>query len=171
MCLCQRVHSDNLCVYDLYLLCVWGGFQGAAVVLWVHHGHLGAAVVQHLLHAVDAAALAACADRGARDGVVASQAVHLTAGCLAILQQNIQTITFKNTNIYSRVSSNRYRLLQKSMFKEVTSIQGNIRIMLNCLLTLHLPVCVWVSFLCYWTSVSLRSIQIRWPLDCVYMIH
>lgn len=62
-----------------------GGFQGAAVVLGVHHGHVRAAVVQHLLNAVHAAALAAGADRGAGDGVVAAQAVHLTAGCLAVL--------------------------------------------------------------------------------------
>lgn len=71
--------------HDLYLLGVWGGVQGAAVVLWVHHGHVGAAVIRHLLYAVHAAALAARADRGAGDGVVAAQAVHLTAGCLAVL--------------------------------------------------------------------------------------
>ena len=47
---------------DLYLLCVRGGFQGAAVVLRVHHGHVGAAVFQHLLYAGHAAALAARAD-------------------------------------------------------------------------------------------------------------
>lgn len=64
-----------------------GRFQGAAVVLGVHHGHIGAAVVQHLLHAVHTAALAACADRGAGDGVIASQAVHLTTGCLTVLQR------------------------------------------------------------------------------------
>lgn len=41
-----------------------GGVQ--AVVGWVHHGHVGAAVhVQHLLHAVDAAALATSAEGGA----------------------------------------------------------------------------------------------------------
>lgn len=74
---------------DLYLLGVWGGVQGAAVVLGVHHGHVRAAVVQYLLHAVHTAALAARADRGAGDGVVAAQAVHLTAGCLAVLQVNI----------------------------------------------------------------------------------
>lgn len=71
---------------DIYLLGVRGGLQGAVVVRRVHHGHVGAAVVQHLLHAVDAAALAARADRGAGDGVVAAQAVHLTAGRLAVLQ-------------------------------------------------------------------------------------
>lgn len=43
--------------FDLYLFDVSGGLQ--AVVGRVHHGHVGAAVhVQHLLHAVDAAALA-----------------------------------------------------------------------------------------------------------------
>lgn len=57
-----------------------------AVVLGVHRGHFGAAVIQHLLHAVDAAALAAGAHRGAGDGVIAPQAVHLTASCLAVLQ-------------------------------------------------------------------------------------
>lgn len=46
----------------IYLLGVRGRFQGAAIVLGVHHGHVRAAVVQHLLHAVHAAALAACAD-------------------------------------------------------------------------------------------------------------
>lgn len=70
---------------DLYLLCVRGGVQGAAVVLGVHHGHVGAAVIQHLLHAVHTAALAARADRGAGDGVVTAQAVHLAAGCLTVL--------------------------------------------------------------------------------------
>lgn len=68
-----------------YLLGVRGGLQGAAVVLGVHHGHVRAAVVQHLLNAVHAAALTAGADRGAGDGVVTAQAVHLTAGCLAVL--------------------------------------------------------------------------------------
>ena len=76
---------------DIYLLGVRGGVQGAAVVLRVHHGHVRAAVVQHLLHAVDAAALAARADRGAGDGVVAAQAVHLTAGRLAVLQVDVHT--------------------------------------------------------------------------------
>lgn len=60
-----------------------GGLQ--TVVLGVHHGHVRAAVVQHLLHAVHAAALAACADGGAGDGVVAAQAVHLAAGRLTVL--------------------------------------------------------------------------------------
>lgn len=70
---------------DLYLLDVGGGVQ--AVVGWVHQGHVRATVhVQHLLHAVDAAALAAGAERGAGHRVVATQAVHLAAGCLAILQ-------------------------------------------------------------------------------------
>lgn len=68
---------------ELYLLGVGGGLQ--TVVLGVHHGHVGAAVVQHLLHAVHAAALAACADGGAGDGVVAAQAVHLAAGRLTVL--------------------------------------------------------------------------------------
>lgn len=72
---------------ELYLLGVWGGFQGAAVVLGVHHGHVRAAVIQHLLHAVHTAALAARADWGAGDGVVAAKAVHLTAGCLAVLHE------------------------------------------------------------------------------------
>lgn len=72
---------------ELYLLGVRRGFQGAAVVLGVHHGHVGTAVVQHLLHAVHAAALAACADWGAGDGVVAAQAVHLAASCLAVLYE------------------------------------------------------------------------------------
>lgn len=86
---------------DLYLLCVRGGVQGAAAVfLGVHHGHVGAAVV-HLLHAVHAAALAARADRGAGYGVVAAQTVHLTAGCLAVLQANIQKKkTFINTRLH-----------------------------------------------------------------------
>lgn len=70
----------------IYLLGVRGRFQGAAIVLGVHHGHVRAAVVQHLLHAVHAAALAACADRGTGDWLVAPQAVHLTTGCLAVLQ-------------------------------------------------------------------------------------
>lgn len=65
-----------------------GGIQGAVVVLVVHHGHVGAAVVQHLLHAVHAAALAARAHRGAGDGVIAAQAIHLTAGCLAVLEMD-----------------------------------------------------------------------------------
>lgn len=85
----------------IYLLGVRGRFQGAAEVRGVHHGHVRAAVVQHLLHAVHAAALAACADGGAGDGVIASQAVHLTAGSLAVLQQ-INTEFFKkkkSTNV------------------------------------------------------------------------
>lgn len=49
-------------VLVIYLLGVRGRFQGAAIVLGVHHGHVRAAVVQHLRHAVHAAALAACAD-------------------------------------------------------------------------------------------------------------
>lgn len=72
---------------DLYLLDVGGGVQ--AVVGWVHHGHVRAAVhVQHLLHAVDAAALAAGAEGGAGHRVVAAQAVHLAAGRLAILHHH-----------------------------------------------------------------------------------
>lgn len=71
---------------NFYLLGVWGGVQGAAVVLGMHHGHIRATVIQHLLHAVHAAALATRADRGAGNRVVAAQAVHLTAGCLAVLQ-------------------------------------------------------------------------------------
>lgn len=71
----------------LYLLDVGGGLQ--AVVGWVHHGHVRAAVhVQHLLHAVDAAALAAGAEGGAGHRVVAAQAVHLAAGRLAILHHH-----------------------------------------------------------------------------------
>lgn len=71
------------------------GVQGAAVVLGVHHGHVGAAVVQHLLHAVYAAALAARADRGAGDRVVAAQAVHLAAGCFTVLHgRHFQTNTY-----------------------------------------------------------------------------
>lgn len=81
---------------DLYLFGVRGGVQGAAVVLGVHHGHVGAAVI-HLLHAVHAAALAACADRGAGDGVVAAQAVHLTAGCLTVLKASIHKHIHKHT--------------------------------------------------------------------------
>lgn len=48
--------------FDLYLFGVCRGLQCAAVVLGVHHGHVGAAVIQHLLDAVHAAALATCAD-------------------------------------------------------------------------------------------------------------
>lgn len=85
------------------------GLQGAAVVLRVHHGHVGAAVVQHLLHAVDAAALAARADRGAGDGVVAAQAVHLAAGRLAVLHRptsHKQDKTNKNTLIKTCTTTN-----------------------------------------------------------------
>ncbi len=76
---------------ELYLFDVRGGFQGAAIVLGVHHGHVRAAVVD-LLHAVHTAALAACADRGAGDRVVAAQAVHLTTGRLTVLQVISHTI-------------------------------------------------------------------------------
>jgi len=65
------------------LLGVRAGLQ-RAVVQRLRGRHVGEAVVQHLLHAAHAAALAA--HRGAGDGVVAAQAVHLTAGGLAVLQ-------------------------------------------------------------------------------------
>lgn len=74
-------------VFRRHLLGERGRVQVAAVVLRVHHGHVGAVVLQHLLHAVDAAALAAGADRRAGDGVVAAQAVHLAAGRLAVLKK------------------------------------------------------------------------------------
>lgn len=73
-------------LWVLHLLGVRRRVQVAAVVLRVHHGHVGAVVLQHLLHAVDAAALAAGADRRAGDGVVAAQAVHLTASRLTVLK-------------------------------------------------------------------------------------
>lgn len=62
---CMSCHLPQLIcpkfILVVYLLGVRGRFQGAAIVLGVHHGHVRAAVV-HLLHAVHAAALAACAD-------------------------------------------------------------------------------------------------------------
>lgn len=67
---------------DLFGVC---GRLQCAVVGGGHHWQVGA-LFQDLLDAVDAAALAARADRGAGDGVVAAQAVHLTAGLLAILE-------------------------------------------------------------------------------------
>lgn len=100
---------------ELYLLGVGGGLQ--TVVLGVHHGHVGAAVVQHLLHAVHAAALAACADGGAGDGVVAAQAVHLAAGRLAVLHaintQNeikLQTQETQSLSLMLYISSKRIKV-------------------------------------------------------------
>lgn len=89
-----------------------GGLQ--TVVLGVHHGHVGAAVVQHLLHAVHAAALAACADGGAGDGVVAAQTVHLAAGRLTVLHaintQNEIKLQTQETLPNAFVSSKRIRV-------------------------------------------------------------
>lgn len=76
--------------FDLYLFDMSGGVQ--AVIRRVHHGHVGAAVhVQHLLHAVDTAALAAGAKGGAGHRVVAAEAVHLATGSLAILHHQKNT--------------------------------------------------------------------------------
>lgn len=111
---------------DIYLFGVRGGLQGAAVVLGVHHGHVGAAVIQHLLHAVYAAALAACADRGAGDRVVAPQAVHLAAGCFTVLHlrihRSMQLCTNKNSHRFFLPS--RPMLLKTVLLYTVTSTQG-----------------------------------------------
>lgn len=45
----------------------------------MHHDKFRAAIIHDLLHAVHAAALAACAHRHAWDGVVAAQAVQFPA--------------------------------------------------------------------------------------------
>lgn len=49
------------------------------VFVIMHHDELRAAFVHDLLHAVDTAALAACAHGHAGDGMVAAQAVHFSA--------------------------------------------------------------------------------------------
>lgn len=72
-----------------YLFGVHGGVQGAPVVVRVHHAN----VIQNLLQAVDAAALAARADRRAGYGVTAAQAVHLAAGRLTVLRVRVHKVT------------------------------------------------------------------------------
>lgn len=100
--LVPNTHTHPLFSLDLYLFGVCRGLQRAAVVLGVHHGHVGAAVVQHLLDAVDAAALATGADGGAGDGVVAAQTVHLAAWCLAVL---LGPQMFRNTRMHTHTMS------------------------------------------------------------------
>lgn len=127
------------------------GVQGAAVVLGVHHGHVGAAVLQHLLHAVYTAALAACADRGAGDRVVAAQAVHLAAGCFAVLHVRINTFSCTD-------------FLQKNTQDPCNCAQINK--------LANTSMCVFIIHMSMLTLIHIgltKSLQIS-PLECVYII-
>lgn len=83
--------SVRVCVLNLFVVC--GRLQGAVVVVV----QLGTGVIWHLLQAVDAAALTAGAHRGAGDGMITAQTVHLTACLISILRRG-QINTHRETS-------------------------------------------------------------------------